>query len=130
MSRPDFDPDALQDVTIHVEQLAPTFFHAFLDRRDRRPASVLLGHLPRLLERGLLHVDGGIGEARGPQRPAYVVRVEVREDDVRYGLGSVARFVQIVEKVLVSPEFVATDQYFGQLGPESRVDEQKVISGL
>ena len=130
MSRPHLDPDAWANLSIGVEQLAPAIFHAFLDGGDGRPSTVLLRHLARLLERGLLHVDGGVREARGAQRPADVVGVQVREDDVGYVLGGVSRPAEMVEKIVVSPQLVASDQDLGQLRPEPGIDEHEVIAGL
>jgi hypothetical protein len=91
---------------------------------------VLLWHLPCLLERGLLHVECGVGEAWGIEGPAYVVGVEVREDDVGHVIGGVACLVEMVEQVIVPSQLVATLKDLGQLWSETRVDEHEVIAGL
>src|SRR5215210_1863345 len=87
MPRPYLDPDAGEDLPIPVEQIAPAFFDTLLDSRDSSPATILLRHLPSFFECRLLHVHLGVRKARGVQRPADMVWVEVREDHVRHVVG-------------------------------------------
>ena len=71
-----------------------------------------------------------LGKLGGIERPPDVVRVEVREDHARNVPGGKARFVHVVEKVLLPPQFVAAFEHLGQLGTESGVDEHEVVIGL
>src|SRR5215212_4204667 len=52
------------------------------------------------------------------------------KDDVSCVPGGVARFVEIVEEILIPPQVVAADQDLWQLWPEPGVDEHEVIPGL
>ena len=59
-----------------------------------------------------------------------MVGVQVRENDVGYVPCGVARFSQVVEKMLIPPQLVAADQDLGQLWTEPGVDEHEVIACL
>src|SRR4028119_2440094 len=110
---PHLDPDPGHDLPVSLEQLAPPVLHALLHGRHRLAPTVALGHLLRLLQGGALHEDAGAREARGLERPADVVGVEVREHYVRHVLRAVAGLLQVVHEVLFASELVSADESLG-----------------